>query len=105
LSHAPRRISPTPRPSFRRRSARSVTNRFLDLIAENIDFAIRFGELEDSGAVATRIGKSVRFVVATGDYLKDRERPVEPLDLKLHDCVMLNARNNETDWELVNGQR
>jgi len=24
--------------------------------------------------------------------------PVEPADLKLHDCVMLNARNNEADW-------
>lgn len=83
----------------------TITNRFLDLIAENMDFAIRFGELDDSSAVATRIGKSVRFVVATGDYLKGRKRPVEPLDLKLHDCVMLNARNNETDWELVNGKR
>ena len=26
-------------------------------------------------------------------------------DLKLHDCVMLNARNNETDWDLVCGRK
>jgi len=50
-----------------------ITNLFLDLVAENIDVAIRFGELEDSSAVATRIGKSVRYVVAAPDYLKGRK--------------------------------
>ena len=82
-----------------------VTNLFLDLVAENIDVAIRFGELEDSSVVATRIGKSIRYVVAAAEYLKGRKLPVEPMDLKLHDCVMLNARNNETDWDLVNGRK
>jgi DNA-binding transcriptional LysR family regulator len=82
-----------------------ITNLFLDLVAENLDVAIRVGELEDSSVVATRIGKSVRYVVAAADYLKGRKPPVEPADLKLHDCVMLNARNNETDWDLVNGRK
>jgi DNA-binding transcriptional LysR family regulator len=82
-----------------------ITNLFLDLVAENIDVAIRFGELEDSSAVAIRIGKSVRYVVAAPEYLKGRKLPVEPADLELHDCVMLNARNNETDWDLVSGRK
>jgi DNA-binding transcriptional LysR family regulator len=82
-----------------------ITNLFLDLVAENIDVAIRFGELQDSGVVATRIGKSIRYVVAAPEYLKDRKLPAEPADLELHDCVMLNARNNETDWDLVSGRR
>ena len=55
--------------------------------------------------VATRIGKSIRYVVAAPEYLKGRRLPVEPADLELHDCVMLNARNNETDWDLVNGRK
>jgi DNA-binding transcriptional LysR family regulator len=83
----------------------SITNLFLDLVAENLDVAIRFGELEDSSVVATRIGKSIRYVVGTPEYLKGRKFPVEPADLELHDCVMLNARNNETTWDLVNGRR
>jgi len=82
-----------------------ITNLFLDLVAENIDVAIRFGELEDSSVVATRIGQSIRYVVATPEYLKGRKPPDEPADLELHDCVMLNARNNETDWNLVNGRK
>jgi DNA-binding transcriptional LysR family regulator len=82
-----------------------ITNLFLDLVAENIDIAIRFGELEDSSVVATRIGKSIRYVVASTKYLKGRKLPVEPADLRLHDCVMLNARNNETDWNLIYGRK
>src|SRR5258707_285917 len=82
-----------------------ITNLFLDLVAENIDIAIRFGELEDSSVVATRIGKSIRYVVAAAEYLKGRKLPVEPPDLKLPDCVMLNARNNETGWDLVYGRK
>jgi len=82
-----------------------ITNLFLDLVAENIEVAIRFGELEDSSVVDTRIGKSIRYVVAAPEYTKRRKLPVEPADLKLHDCVMLNARNNETGWDLVNGRK
>jgi DNA-binding transcriptional LysR family regulator len=82
-----------------------ITNLFVDLVAENIDVAIRFGELQDSSVVATRIGKSIRYVVAAPEYLKGRKLPSEPAELKLHDCVMLNAKSNETDWELVNGRK
>jgi DNA-binding transcriptional LysR family regulator len=78
-----------------------ITNLFLDLVAENIDVAIRFGELQDSSLVATRIGKSIRYVVAAPEYLKGRKPPAEPADLKQHDCVMLNAKNNETEWDLL----
>jgi len=53
--------------------------------------------------VATRIGKSVRYLVAAPGYLKGRKLPVEPAELELHDCVMLSARNNETTgtWSTV----
>jgi DNA-binding transcriptional LysR family regulator len=82
-----------------------ITNLFLDLVAENLDIAIRFGELKDSSVVATRLGKSIRHVVAAPEYLKGRKHPVEPADLQRHDCVMLNARNGETEWELVSGRK
>ena len=49
-----------------------ITNLFVDLIADNIDVAIRFGELRDLSMIAQRIGKSVRYLVASPDYLKGR---------------------------------
>jgi DNA-binding transcriptional LysR family regulator len=82
-----------------------ITNQFLDLIAENVDVAIRFGELADSSVVATRIGKSIRYVVAAPEYLKKRPLPAEPADLEQHECVMLNAKNNEAHWDLVSGRK
>jgi len=82
-----------------------VTNLFLDLIAENIDVGIRFGELKDSTIVAQRLGKSVRYLVAAPDYLKDKALPSKPEDLKDHQCVLLNGRNNEAEWHLVNGRK
>jgi DNA-binding transcriptional LysR family regulator len=82
-----------------------ITNAFVDLLAENIDAAIRFGELQDSSVVATRLGKSIRYVVAAPEYLQGRKVPAEPADLTRYDCVMLNAKNNETHWDLVNGRK
>jgi len=82
-----------------------ITNLYLDLLAENIDVAIRFGELQDSSVVATRLGRSVRYVVAAPEYLRGRTLPSEPAELKMHDCVMLSAKNNESEWDLVNGRR
>jgi DNA-binding transcriptional LysR family regulator len=82
-----------------------ITNTFLDLIAENVDVAIRFGDLKDSSVIATRLGKSVRYVVAAPSYLKGRQLPKEPAELSSLDCVMLHGKNNETDWDLVSGRR
>lgn len=82
-----------------------VTNLFLDLIVENIDVAIRFGELPDSSLIAQRIGKSVRYVVATPEYLHGRLPLSRPEDLRQHQCVLLHARNNEAEWHLVSGKK
>lgn len=83
----------------------SVTNAFVDLVAENVDVGLRFGELKDSSLVAQRIGDSVRYVVATRAYVEAHGVPATPEGLSSHACVLLNARNNETDWLLVKGRR
>ncbi|MGO8015349.1 LysR substrate-binding domain-containing protein [Rhizobium leguminosarum] len=82
-----------------------ITNLFLDLIAENVDLGIRFGELKDSSIVAQRLGKSVRYLVAAPDYLKGRVLPLKPEDLKDHQCVLLNGRNGEAEWHLVSRRK
>ena len=74
-----------------------ITNSYLDLIAENMDVGIRFGGLKDSTLVTKRIGAP--------DYLKGRPLSSRPHDLMQHRCVILGGRNNETEWELVNGRK
>ena len=58
-----------------------ITNLFVDLVADNVDVAIRFGELRDSTIIAKRIGRSVRYLVASPDFLKGRIPPAKPEDL------------------------
>jgi DNA-binding transcriptional LysR family regulator len=82
-----------------------ITNLYLNLVADNIDVAIRFGELRDSSVVASKVGNSVRYVVATPEYLKGRKLPTEPEELTAFDCVMFNGKNNTAHWELVSGRK
>ena len=82
-----------------------ITNVFLDLIAENVDVAIRFGALKDSSVVAKKLGASIRYLVAAPSYLKGRKMPTEPADLAEHDCILLNGKNNEAEWELARGRK
>lgn len=83
----------------------SITNQFLDLIAENIDVAIRFGELSSSSLVARKLGTSVRYVVASRDYVAKQGQPRQPSDLSSHRTVLLGGTNNEAEWELVSGHK
>ncbi|MBD9627437.1 MULTISPECIES: LysR family transcriptional regulator [Ensifer] len=80
-----------------------VTNMFMDLVAENIDVAVRFGELRDSSLVAQRLGRSTHFLVAAPGYLDKHGTPSRPEDLSGHRCVLVNARGNEVEWHLVKG--
>lgn len=74
-------------------------------MAENIDVALRFGELRSSSFVARKLGTNVRYVVAAPAYLEGRPRPRTPAELAGHACVLLSALNNEAEWELVSGRR
>jgi DNA-binding transcriptional LysR family regulator len=60
----------------------SVTNRDADLVAENVDCAIRLGQITDQELVARRIGE-FRFVAcATPEYLEAHGVPRSPADLE-----------------------
>lgn len=82
-----------------------ITNQYLDLVAENIDVAIRFGQLKSSSLVASKLGTTVRYLVAAPEYLTRRQAPREPKQLSEHSCVLLGGHNNETEWELVSGRK
>lgn len=82
-----------------------ITNEFLNLVEQNIDLGIRFGELEDSTLIANKLGINMRYLVATPDYLRGREMPAKPEDLSAHQCVLLNGKNGEAKWELASGRK
>lgn len=83
----------------------AITNLYVDLVTSQVDVAIRFGELADSGVVARRLGVSRRVLVAAPEYLKLRGVPRTPEDLTSHDCVLFLGKTEKTAWILRNDRR
>src|SRR5262245_33148825 len=64
----------------------AVSDRFVSVIEDGFDVAIRVGALEDSSLIARRL-TSARFVVcASPAYLERAGRPAKPADLSRHEC-------------------
>jgi DNA-binding transcriptional LysR family regulator len=65
----------------------TLDDRFIDLVEEGFDLALRVGELKDSSLVARRLAP-VRFALcASPDYVKQHGVPREPADLSKHRCL------------------
>ncbi len=64
-----------------------LTNRYVDLIGEQFDIAVRGGHLTDSGLIARRLGVGSMILVASPAYLTSAPAPNHPRDLKHHPCV------------------
>ncbi|MEJ5029360.1 LysR family transcriptional regulator [Comamonas sp. MYb69] len=59
-----------------------VTDRTVDLIADNVDCVIRGGELRDQSLVARRVGNLEFSTVASPAYLQQHGTPQHPRDLE-----------------------
>ncbi|MFN4326173.1 MAG: LysR substrate-binding domain-containing protein [Azonexus sp.] len=90
----------------------NLSDRLVDLINENIDCAIRIGELTDSSLVSVRLGEMRRMVVASPAYLVAHGVPRTPADLARHNCLSLgqqrgwvfkNPESGEVDTLKVGG--
>jgi len=82
-----------------------VTNRSVDLIADNIDIALRVGRLDDSALVASKIVDLTQVVCASPKYLARHGRPVHPSDLARHACLTLSHFEGANRWPFqIDGQ-
>lgn len=77
------------------------TDRFVDLIAEGYDCAIRVGHLQDSNLVARRVGPLYGSFVASPDYIRVHGSPETPEELVAHQALM---QGTET-WQVMDGDR
>lgn len=77
------------------------SDRFVDLIGDGYDCAIRVGYLADSNLVARRVGRLSGKLVASPDYVRARGTPDTPDALAGHEALM---QGTET-WQLLDGDR
>lgn len=76
----------------------SVHDRFVDLVEDGIDVAIRIGEIADTGLHAKRIGTVRRICVASPRYLKEHGTPKTPAELRSHLCILYTMLATGMTW-------
>lgn len=63
------------------------SDRYINLVEEGIDVAVRIGQLEDSSLVSRRLGEVQLIACAAPAYLARHGTPRTPADLAAHQCV------------------
>ena len=66
----------------------SYADRFVDILGEGFDCAVRVGYLEDSALVARRVGPIRGSLVASPDYLLRHGAPEAPADIAGHQALL-----------------
>lgn len=77
------------------------SDRFVDLIADGFDCAIRVGYLEDSNLIARRVGPVHGKLVASPAYVMAHGAPETPAQLADHEALMQGTEA----WQLVDGDK
>ncbi|GJH17676.1 LysR family transcriptional regulator [Caballeronia novacaledonica] len=78
-----------------------VSQRYVNLVEEGLDVAIRVGPLSDSALLARRIGSMRYLTAAAPSYLDKAGMPRTLDDLKSHDCIAFMSRDAARPWEFV----
>ncbi len=76
----------------------SLSDRYIDLVEEGVDVAVRIGRLADSNLVARRLGSTRRVLVATPAYLAAHGTPERPEDLAQHSCLLYAYLSSGNEW-------
>ncbi|MGP9825216.1 MULTISPECIES: LysR family transcriptional regulator [unclassified Pseudomonas] len=84
----------------------NLTDGFVDLVSQGLDFAVRYGTLADSSLKVKPIGENRRVVCAAPSYLERMGMPLHPDELHGHDCIVMRfGINSDHQWSfLVDGK-
>jgi len=85
-------------PAFRKRYPKvtvdlRLSDRFVDLIEQGIDVAVRIGDLPDTRLMSRRLTSHRLCAFAAPDYLASRGTPLHPNELEGHDTVTLRYQS------------
>ncbi|MUG94580.1 LysR family transcriptional regulator [Scytonema sp. UIC 10036] len=81
------------------------TDRFVDVLEENIDVAVRIGKLRDSQLIARKLAPNRRVLCASLDYLNRYGRPEKPEDLEKHNCLIFSLLATGNTWHFSCGEK
>lgn len=81
----------------------SFDDRYVNLVEQGVDLAIRMGRLADSSLGARYLGTNPWVLVASADYLKRRGTPQQPQDLSEHDALIYSSVQGDERWHFIGG--
>ncbi len=79
----------------------SFDDRYVDLVEQGVDVALRMGRLADSTLGARYLGINPWLMVASTDYLHTRGAPRKAADLSAHDCLIYSSVQGDARWSLT----
>ena len=65
-----------------------LLDRFVDLVDEGYDLALRIARLPDSSLIARKLGETRILMTAAPSYLAEHGLPISAADLKRHNCLV-----------------
>jgi DNA-binding transcriptional LysR family regulator len=74
------------------------SDRNADLIGDQVDLAVRIGNLPDSGMIATQVCSMRTVLCASPALLMEQGVPQSPEDLERMPCVMFNGPRLSPNW-------
>lgn len=78
---------------------------FINLVEQNIDVAVRIGQLSKSNLITQKIGYVPRVLVASHAYLKNFGTPELPEDLVNHNFIFYSSIQAKSDIEFADGSK
>ena len=79
----------------------SFDDRYVNLVEQGVDLAIRMGRLADSSLGARYLGSNPWLMVAAPAYLAQRGTPKTAADLEKHDCLVYSSVQGDDHWTLL----
>ena len=79
----------------------SFEDRYVNMVEQGIDLAIRMGRLADSSLGARWLGRNPWVMVAAPAYLKAHGTPKQPADLPRHACLIYSTVQGDDRWMLT----
>ncbi len=76
-------------------------DRVVNLLEEDIDVAIRIGELPDSSYHALRVGSIRRVLCASPEYLAKHGSPLSPEEITKHQIIIARGLNPLSEFKFV----
>ncbi|MEO6031786.1 MAG: LysR family transcriptional regulator [Burkholderiaceae bacterium] len=76
----------------------SFDDRFVNLVEQGIDVAVRMGRLADSSLGARYLGMNPWVLVASPEYLEQHAAPQTPADVAGHACLIYSSVQGDERW-------